>query len=157
MPAHAGTLTFSSIPDLAECIRGCEYIDNARRILSMDPTCKDPLEICNDVVLTLCERYVTDDTTTVNALMICNSFMSTKRANLHLTEDAPVKFFWTCVGVVCFTLAQKIHLGNPLLKNMLKIVRIRDSDYSRKYYLALQIHVLTAINWKLFFPSGDEL
>ena len=154
MPTTEGLLTFSDIHDLAGCIRGCEYIDNSRMILSTDDGYKDPIEICNTTVLNLCKSYSIGVELTINALMIGNNFISTKPHDMHVAPTAPYKFFWTCVGVVSFTLAMKFQHYNPKLCHTLHISNIKDCDHTRRYYRKLQIHVLTAINWKLFFPSG---
>lgn len=154
MSTTEGPLTFSDTHDLAECIRGCEYIDNSRMILSADIGYTDPMEICNRAVLNLCKSYAIEDELTIHALMIGNNFISTKPSGMHVAPTTPYKFFWTCVGVVSFALAMKFQRKNPKLCHMLHISNIEDSDQTRRYYRELQIHVLTAINWKLFFPSG---
>lgn len=156
MPAHAGTSAFASSHYLAECISGCEYIDNARRIISADYRYNVPIEICNTVVLNLCKNYCVNEDLTTKALMICTTFISTRGADQHISSNTPIVFFWTCVGVVCFTLTMKSHLGDPKLEHTLKIARIKDCDHSRIYYKQLQIHVLTAVNWKLLFPTGGH-
>jgi len=154
MTTTEGPLTFSDTHDLAECISGCEYIDNSRMILSTDLGYTNPIEICNKTVLTLCNAYGISVELTTNALMIGNSFISTKPSDMHIAPTAPYEFFWTCVGVVSFTLAMKFQHYNPKLYHMLRIAKLEDCNHTRRYYVQLQIHVLTAINWKLFFPSG---
>lgn len=150
-----GPLCFSDVHDLEECINGCSYIDNARRIISADPLFADPLRACNEAVQKLSWGYGFSEKMTIDAMLICHCFMSKKPSDQHIVSAMPSRAFWSFVGVVCFTLTMKFQLPtHPKLSEMFEIIGIRECDSSVKYYKNLQIHILTVIKWKLLFPTG---
>ena len=153
--SHDGPLHFSDAHDLAECIRGCEYIDNARNLLSIDPLYADALKACNAAVLKLCWYYRVEEKTGIDSMVLCHCFISTKPPDRHIKKTTPSVFFWTCVGMVCFTLSMQFQLTKyPKLSDMLEIFGMDNDNHSKLYYKQLQIHVLTAVKWKLLFPTG---
>ncbi len=59
------------------------------------------------------------------------------------------KLFW-----VCYSLSASFHETKwPKLKEM--ITKIPHSSYAKKFYKRTQMHVLSSIEWKLYFPTGE--
>ena len=153
--AHDGPLSFSDAHDLAGCITGCEYIDDARRLLSTDPLYMYALQTCNAAVLNLCWYYRVEEKTGIDSMMLCHCFISTKPSDQHLEETTQSAIFWKCVGMVCFSLSMQFQLTKyPKLSDMLEMFGMEYNDHSKLHYKQLQLHILTAVKWKLFFPTG---
>ncbi len=120
----------------------------------MDPLYEIVIWLCKKSILNLCSNYGVDETVTIQALMIANTFISTNTPDGHLKPTTKFDYFWTFVGVVCFALAVNFHEGVVKLADMLPIVGIRHLEPESKYYKYLQSHILTAIEWRLFYSTG---
>lgn len=141
-------------PDLAECVAGLEYIDEARTELGSETLYKDLMQLCHTAILKLCACYEVDGRIALHSLMVSNVFISKNAPHGHLIPTAPFELFWTTVGMVCFTLSMNFHEGSVCLSDMMPVVGICDFKRERKYYKHVQMHVLAAIKWKLVFPTG---
>ena len=152
--AVSDMLTFSTTHDLAECIDGCGFIDDARQLLVSNPVYTQCVDYCSTAILRLCQCYCVGGALTIHALMVGKVFVATKLPDDPLFRSTGVQFVCTCVGVACFALSMQFHSGDPKLEDMLPIVGISNLATERRYYKQVLIHILTAIKWRLFFPTG---
>ena len=149
-----GLITFSAMHDLPGCIQGCKKLDDIRRGLS-DPAYAECIKLCSGAVLLLCRIDNIDERITCHALILAQHFISTETPVKDMGPD--LIYYWVCVGVVCYTLSIKFNeTWEPMLENTLHAVGMSDSLRARKYYIRIQSRVLNAINWTLFFPTGDN-
>ena len=142
---------------LDECVKGLDYIDEARTELSTESLYKDPILLCHTAIFKLCACYEVTGSIALHSLMIADVFISKNAPQGHLIPTAPFELFWTTVGMVCFTLSVNFHEGVVILSDMMPAVGINDLKHERKYYKHVQMHVLAAIEWKLVFPTGHKL
>lgn len=153
-----GPLTFSQMHNLQECVEKCKYIDDARKILSSNSDYDRCFELCNCVILNLAQCYRSDDGTACHALMIAQTFIATANPEDHIKHPHTVRFgvFWRCVAVVCYTLAMNFNeMKSPIIQDLMCIAQITSLPNAKKFYKCTQMHVLSSINWKLHFPTGE--
>jgi hypothetical protein len=136
------------------CVKGLDYVDEARTKLSTEPLYKDLILLCHSAILKLCACYEVHESIVIHSMMISDVFISKNAPQDHLTPTAPFELFWTTVGMVCFTLSVNFHESNVILSDMMPVVGINDLKHERKYYKHVQKHVLAAIKWRLVFPTG---
>jgi hypothetical protein len=153
-----GPLTYSQMHGLLKCIEKCKYIDDARQLLSTKKEYERIFDVCNYVILMLAQFYETDERTACHALMVAQIFISRRSIADHrkFSPTTPFKLFWVCVAMVCYSLSASFHETKwPKLKEMITITKIPHSSYAKKFYKRTQVHVLSLIEWKLYFPTGE--
>jgi hypothetical protein len=159
MGTTEGPLTFSQLYSLKECVDKCKHIDDAREILSKNPGYTDCFEFCNSIVLRIAQCYDITEGTVCHALMVVQTFISTKGPEEHQEFSQPMQFelFWSFVSMVCYTLSVNfIEMKFPVLEHLMQISFIPTLPRAKKIYKRVQMHVLSSIKWKLHFPTGKQ-
>jgi hypothetical protein len=78
---------------LLKCIEKCQYIDDARQLLSTKKEYERIFEVCNYVILMLAQFYDTDERTACHALMVAQIFITRRSIADH-------RKFWPAVQIV---------------------------------------------------------
>ena len=124
-----------------KCIEKCKAMDDIRMTLTHHAY-GAMIKQCNFSILELCRNYDVNPNEAAHALMIAQRFVSTEPINRSPT----LMYYWTMVGVVCFTLAIKFrNVSNPILKDTLPLVLIDEPPSARKYYIKTQSIILNEI------------
>lgn len=150
-------LTFSQMNNLRECIEKCTYIDDARKILSGNSEYERCFEICNNAILSISQQYRIREGIACHAMMIAQTFISSEEPGNHIKKSSIPTFglFWCYVSVACFTLSVNFtEMSSPDIQDLMTAVHIPSCLYVKNEFKRVQLIVLSAIKWKLYFPTG---
>jgi hypothetical protein len=158
MEMFEGILSFPQIHNLNECIDRCRYVDDARMLLAGNIEYEKCFGTSNSVILNIAHHYESKEWVVCHAMMVAQTFISSSHPGDHIKQSSIPYFglFWCYVGVASYAIATSfVNAVPPSVEDLMAISSVPSCLYIKREYTRIQLQILAAIKWKVYFPTGE--
>jgi hypothetical protein len=160
MENFEGVLSRAQMDNLKDCVHKCKYIDDARKLIHGNTAYRKCFDTCNSVILNIAQHCKTEEWVVCHAMMVVQTFISSSPPGEHIRKSSIPCFglFWCYVSVASYAIAISF-MGVDSLKvgDLMAVSGVPSCLYVKREYTRIQLQILSAIKWKLFFPTGDVI